>query len=45
MENKVEIITEGFPEHGKEQILLDEITCKYYQDQIVQKIETVMVKK
>ena len=32
MENKVEIITEGFPEHGKEQILLDEITCKYYQE-------------
>jgi hypothetical protein len=28
----MEIITEGWPESGKEQILLDEITCKYLQD-------------
>ena len=28
----MEIITEGWPELGKEQILLDEITCKYVQE-------------
>ena len=28
----MEIITEGWPESGKEQILLEEITCKYLQD-------------
>lgn len=24
-----EIITDGFPEDGSEQILLEEVTCKY----------------
>ncbi len=28
----MEIITDGWPEYGKEQILLDEITCKYVQN-------------
>lgn len=28
----MEIITEGWPEEGKEQVLLDEITCKYVQE-------------
>ena len=28
----MEIITEGWPESGKEQVLLEEITCKYLQD-------------
>lgn len=28
----MEIITDGWPESGKEQILLEEITCKYLQD-------------
>ena len=28
----MEIITEGWPESGKEQVLLDEITCKYIQE-------------
>ena len=28
----MEIITEGWPDPGKEQVLLDEITCKYIQD-------------
>lgn len=28
----MEIITEDWPEEGKEQVLLDEITCKYVQD-------------
>ena len=28
----MEIITEGWPKSGKEQILLEEITCKYLQD-------------
>lgn len=28
----MEIITEGWPEEGREQVLLDEITCKYIQD-------------
>lgn len=28
----MEVITEGWPESGKEQILLEEITCKYLQD-------------
>lgn len=28
----MEIITEGWPEPGKEQVLLDEITCKYIQE-------------
>lgn len=27
----MEIITEGWPDPGKEQVLLDEITCKYIQ--------------
>ena len=26
------IITNGWPESGKEQILLDEVTCKYIQE-------------
>lgn len=28
----MEIITEGWPDEGKEQVLLDEITCKYIQE-------------
>jgi len=28
----MEIITEGWPESGKEQVLLEEITCRYLQD-------------
>ena len=28
----MEIITEGWPDPGKGQVLLDEITCKYLQD-------------
>lgn len=28
----MEIITEGWPDSGKEQVLLDEVTCKYIQD-------------
>jgi len=28
----MEIITDGWPEPGKDQVLLDEITCKYMQD-------------
>ena len=28
----MEIITEGWPESGKEQVLLEQITCKYLQD-------------
>lgn len=28
----MEIITEGWPDPGKEQVLLDEITCKYIQE-------------
>ena len=28
----MEIITEGWPESGKEQVLLEKITCKYLQD-------------
>ena len=28
----MEIITEGWPKPGKEQVLLDEITCKYIQE-------------
>lgn len=27
-----EIITDGFPEDGSEQILLEEVTCKYVQN-------------
>lgn len=29
---EVKIITEGWPEEGKEEILLDEVVCKYIQD-------------
>lgn len=28
----MEIITEGYPKEGKDQVLLDEIICKYYQE-------------
>ena len=28
----MEIITDGWPNPGKEQVLLDEITCKYIQE-------------
>ena len=28
----MEIITNGWPDPGKEQVLLDEITCKYFQE-------------
>ena len=28
----MEIITEGWPDGNKEQVLLDEITCKYVQE-------------
>ena len=28
----MEIITESWPEEGKEQVLLEEVTCKYVQD-------------
>ena len=28
----MEVITEGWPDDGKDQILLEEITCKYYQN-------------
>ena len=28
----MEIITNGWPDPGKEQVLLDEITCKYLQE-------------
>ena len=28
----MDVITEGWPEDGKDQILLEEITCKYYQN-------------
>ena len=28
----MEIITDGWPKEGKEQVLLDEITCKYIQE-------------
>ena len=28
----MEIITNGWPHEGSEQVLLDEITCKYIQD-------------
>lgn len=28
----MEIITDGWPDPGKEQVLLDEVTCKYIQD-------------
>ena len=28
----MEIITKGWPEDGKDQVLLDEITCKYLQN-------------
>ena len=28
----MEIITDGWPDPGKEQVLLDEITCKYIQE-------------
>lgn len=28
----MEIITDGFPEEGKEQVLLDEVICKYIQE-------------
>lgn len=28
----MEIITDGWPDPGKDQVLLDEITCKYVQD-------------
>ena len=28
----MEIITDGWPDPGKEQVLLEEITCKYIQD-------------
>lgn len=28
----MEIITNGWPDPGKEQVLLDEITCKYVQE-------------
>ena len=28
----MEIISNGWPEEGKEQVLLDEITCKYIQE-------------
>ena len=28
----MEIITEGWPDEGKEQVLLEEITCKYVQE-------------
>ena len=28
----MEIITEGWPDPGKEQVLLEEITCKYLQE-------------
>ena len=28
----MEIITNGWPDGGKEQVLLDEITCKYIQE-------------
>lgn len=28
----MEIITDGWPDDGKEQVLLDEITCKYIQE-------------
>jgi len=27
----LKIITQGWPEEGKEQVLLDEVTCKYVQ--------------
>lgn len=28
----MEIITDGWPEEGKDQVLLEEVTCKYYQN-------------
>ena len=28
----MDVITEGWPEEGKDQILLEKISCKYYQD-------------
>ena len=28
----MEVIVEGYPKEGKDQVLLDEITCKYIQD-------------
>ena len=28
----MEVIVDGWPEEGKEQVLLEEITCKYVQD-------------
>ena len=28
----MEVITDGWPDPGKEQVLLDEITCKYIQE-------------
>lgn len=28
----MEIINDGWPEYGKDQVLLSEITCKYVQD-------------
>lgn len=28
----MEVITEGWPDEGKEQVLLEEITCKYLQE-------------
>ena len=28
----MEIITDGWPDPGKDQVLLDEITCKYIQE-------------
>ena len=28
----MEILTDGWPESGEEQVLLDEVTCKYIQE-------------
>ena len=28
----MEVITEGWPEEGKDQVLLDEVICKYTQE-------------
>ena len=28
----MEVIVDGYPKEGKDQVLLDEITCKYIQD-------------
>ena len=28
----MEVIVDGWPEEGKDQVLLDEITCKYLQE-------------